>query len=61
MGPELSMFLPQYLFCIQRLPAGYPRSRLLVMDDNGGSCPIPVLSSIIKVGSANAGCLFFRL
>lgn len=51
----------QYLFCIQRLPAGCPWKSLLVMDNNGGSCPIPMLSSIIKAGSANTGLSVFLL
>lgn len=51
----------QYLFCIQRSPAGYPWSVLLVMDNNGGSSAIPMLSSIIKVDSTNMGLSVFPL
>lgn len=38
-----------------------PGGSLLVMDDNGSSCPISMMSSIIKVGSANARLSVFPL
>lgn len=60
-GPRAVKVSLQYLFCIQSLPDGCPWSGVLVMDNNGGSRPIAILSSVIQVGSANPGLSVFPL
>jgi hypothetical protein len=43
----------------QRLPAGYPWSGLLMRNNMAADCPTPMMSSVIKVGSANTGAVCF--